>query len=449
MAQDCKNNSEIKGLPCHGEPCAQFWCNPALGSQPAATEPSIISMEDVGAAASRLVRFAPLLTKLFPALQASSGLIESGLVPLKGAYPALAESASHGRYWVKTDSGLPVAGSIKARGGIYEVLAFAETLAERHGLLAGAADYGVLAGAAARACFGRYEISVGSTGNLGLSIGIMASAMGFRVTVHMSAEARQWKKDKLRAHGVTVVEHEGDYARAVAAGRARSLADPQGYFVDDEHSMDLFLGYSVAGLRLRDQLAEAGVTVDAAHPLFVYLPCGVGGAPAGITAGVKLVFGEAAHCVFVEPAASACFMTRLQNPEREGISIYDAGMDNRTEADGLAVPVASELAYAQTRHLISGVVTVQDAVLFADLARVQASDGLKVEPSAAAGFSGPRALVGTVEGQAYLREHGLLAAMPQANHIIWCTGGAFVPAPEYEAFLERGRDYLAAWQRPS
>ena len=434
------------------EPC--LWVNPDMVSEAPCVSASNISMADVLATSARLDRFAPVLITLFPEVEATGGVIESQLLPLSAMpQPFLPDGTTAGRLWIKADHALPIAGSIKARGGIHEVLEFAESLALAEGLLDSqrtvASDYSVLTNAAARSLFARYEISVGSTGNLGLSIGIMASALGFRVTVHMSSDAKQWKKDKLRANGVVVVEHAGDYAQAVQAGRQRAESDEFSYFVDDEHSLSLFLGYSVAALRLQTQLAESGIVVDASHPLFIYLPCGVGGAPAGITFGCKLLFGNAVHCFFIEPTASACFLASMKHPEQPGISVYDLGMNNRTEADGLAVPVASELAIAQMRPLLSGVATTPDSTMFADLYRLNENEGMKVEPSAAAAVSGPRMLLHTAEGIEYLRHNNLLGVMAQANHIVWSTGGLFVPAPEYAGFLERGQAIAESAQTTS
>jgi D-serine dehydratase len=410
-----------------------------------------ISRADVDATVARLRRFAPLLARLFPELENTEGVIESPLLPAPRLQAALGLAAEHGTLMVKADHALPVAGSIKARGGIHEVLEHAEAVGLAHGLLPQGlnSDYRLLATPAARLLFGNFKVAVGSTGNLGLAIGVMASALGFQAVVHMSADAKQWKKDRLRRRGVEVVEHVGDYAEAVAAGRRAADADERCHFVDDEQSLSLLLGYSAAVPHLARQLAEAGRRVDAEHPLFVYLPCGVGGAPGGIAFGLAQIYGPFVHCFFAEPTRSPCFLvemlagTHLLSHLGAHPSVYDVGQDNRTEADGLAVPRASELAAAVVRPFLGGVFTVEDDTLFRHLHLAASTEDMRIEPSAAAGFSGPAMLVNSDAGRAYLERQGLAPHMPRATHIAWTTGGLFVPDEEYAAFLARGAQFAA------
>ena len=397
-----------------------FWENPAM--LPFSRVDQKVDPALILEAEARLRRFAPLISRLFPETAPQGGIIESALQEIPHMARAL---GCPGQLLIKLDSHLPISGSVKARGGIYEVLRHAEDLAIQAGLLKQSEDYAKLARPEFRAFFGKYQVQVGSTGNLAMSIGIMSAALGFRTVVHMSADAKAWKKALLRQRGVEVLEYEGDYSMAVARGRALSDADPSSYFVDDEHSLHLFLGYAVAARRLQEQLDRLGIAVTAEHPLFVYLPCGVGGAPGGICYGLKQIFGDAVYCFFVEPSASPCMLLGLATGKMEQANVLDYGLSGKTHADGLAVGRPSGLVCRAVEHLVSGIFTVRDAQLYDDLRLLNAAQGILLEPSACAAFAGPRRIKNT-------RFSKQAAA---AAHIAWATGGSMVPPEAMERYL--------------
>jgi D-serine dehydratase len=147
------------------------WFNPQIAPLAEALNDIAVTAADVRQASDRLQRFAPFLAEAFPQVAASAGIIESELVGVPNFARALcARYNVEGpvRLLLKKDSHLPISGSVKARGGIYEVLFHAEQLAIRHGLLSEADDYRRLADEPCQALFRKHQIAVGSTGNLGI-----------------------------------------------------------------------------------------------------------------------------------------------------------------------------------------------------------------------------------------------------------------------------------------
>ncbi|UOR14051.1 D-serine ammonia-lyase [Halobacillus amylolyticus] len=417
-----------------------FWANSKY-KEMEQVPPLPVNEEDMFEAERLWDRFAPFLAKAFPETETAEGVIESPLreiSTMKDHIQAHYKQTFEGGFYLKCDNELPIAGSIKARGGVYEVLSYAEKLALENDLISKGDHYEAFLDPAFKQFFSQYTIGVGSTGNLALSIGTISAKLGFNVEVHMSRDAKQWKKDLLRARGANVYEYTGDFSEAITSGRTNTIQDPKGYFVDDEDSKDLFLGYSVAALRLKNQLAEENISVDQDHPLFVYLPCGVGGSPGGITFGLKHVFGDNVHCIFVEPTHSPSVLLGMMTGENEKVSVQDFGIDNHTEADGLAVGRPSRFATEVSSHLVSGIYTIEDEELYKLLALLADSETIHVEPSATAGLLGPL----VVQESSYIRKHDLQAKMAQATHIAWATGGALVPETDMEAFYQKSKSLL-------
>lgn len=365
-----------------------------------------IQFKDIIAADNDMLRFSNLIKKIFP--ETLNGIIESNLL----------RSRVNNNLFFKCDNELPVAGSIKARGGFYEILKFCEKIAKENGFNSKKDDYSVLSDAFYRKIFSKYTIVVGSTGNLGLSIGLVSSKLGFKCQIHMSKDAKEWKKDLLRRNNVEVIEYNNDYSYAVKKAREISMNKDFFYFIDDENSKLLFIGYAIAVLRLKKQLMYYNIKISKNNPLNVYIPCGVGGAPAGINYGLKHLFGNEVFCYYIEPIQTPCMLLGLLTKKYENVNIKNFGLDGQTNADGLAVSSPSKLVSKLCDEIVDGIITFKDSSMFECLQLLNKKENIKVEPSAASSLIG------------YKRNRNISGV-----HICWLTGGNLVPENVYNEYF--------------
>lgn len=400
-----------------------LWINPNFNKRAIYGE---VSSKEINEANNLLLKFAPFLKSAFKELESTDGIIESPLMNLN--------KFGIKNLYLKEDNLLPIAGSVKARGGIFEILKYAETLAEKANLIDVEKDYSQFDSDVFRDFFSEYKIQVGSTGNLGISIGLISAKLGFNAIVHMSKDAKDWKKKLLRENGVNVTQYDSNYSEAVKNGRMLSDEDEKSYFVDDEKSINLFLGYSTAALRLKEQLKEKHISVDDKHPLFVYIPCGVGGAPSGISHGLKTVFGENVYVFFVEPVRSASVLLGMSTGLNSKISVHDIGMDGKTEADGLAVGRASELCCKSSQNTLSGIFTINENSIFELMKELYKKESVFVEPSAASSMIFTKFL----DDDEFIKFINKEEISPEnITHIAWSTGGMLVPESEREKLLKK------------
>jgi D-serine dehydratase len=92
------------------------------------------------------------------------------------------------------------------------------------------------------------------------------------------------------------------------------------------------------------------------------------------------------------------------------------------------VGTASMLVARQMLPLLDAVATVRDADLFDWCARLWRAQGLRLEPSAAAGFA------------ALAPATAALALPPDAIQVVWTTGGGLLPDEPFGAVLAMAGD---------
>ena len=146
------------------------------------------------------------------------------------------------------------------------------------------------------------------------------------------------------------------------------------------------------------------------------------------------------HAFFVEPATCPSALLGIATQAFEGVNVHDFGISGRTEADGLAVPCPSGFVTRLMTNQVAGIFTAIDAKLYDYLRLLDASEGVRIEPSSCAAFVGPLNLLRLPDAAAYCKAHDLTPArLANATQIAWATGGGFVPE-------EMWTEYLATYQ---
>ncbi|MCD6435605.1 MAG: D-serine ammonia-lyase, partial [Clostridiales bacterium] len=136
-----------------------FWINNSFESVETGFKNLDVDFNDILNAEARLQRFKPLIAKAFPETSKNNGIIESELINIQRTIELIQNIEKKyypGKYFLKADSHLPVSGSVKARGGIYEVLFHAEDLAMKNNLLSYDDDYSLLLNDTFKNFFSRY-----------------------------------------------------------------------------------------------------------------------------------------------------------------------------------------------------------------------------------------------------------------------------------------------------
>lgn len=247
-----------------------------------------------------------------------------------------------------------------------------------------------------------------SAGNHAQGVALAANLLGASATVFMPTSAPLPKIAATRGYGAQIHLVGHTIAEPMEAAKAYA-ADTGAAFIHPFDHPDLIAGQGTVGLEILEQCPEVATVV---------VCTGGGGLLSGIAAAVKGLRPDV-RVIGAQAAEAACFPDSLA----EGAPRTLAAMD--TMADGIAVPMPSDLTFAHVRDLVDHIVTVSEESLSRALLLCLERAKFVVEPAGVAGvaavlddptaFKAPVVVVlsgGNVDPVLLLRviEHGMVAA---------------------------------------
>lgn len=213
----------------------------------------------------------------------------------------------------------------------------------------------------------KHGVIAASAGNHALALAAHGGQLDIPVTVVMPTYAPLVKQSNCRRLGATVVIHGASFGEAKAKAdelaAAQHLTYIHGY--DDPH---IIAGQGTIGLEVVEQVPN----LDA-----IIVPIGGGGLIAGIATAVKNLKPEV-QVIGVEPANSTCYSSALAAGKPVRVQ------SEPTLADGLAVGIVGENAFAIARELVDRVVTVSEYELALAVVRLMELEKSVVEGAGAA-----------------------------------------------------------------